>query len=102
MYKPLFNTVLVEIDDSDAKWGKSDKSEIGADAYREGKVFDVGLLLNHKDFPQIREEVVKQTLLKFVGKQVMWNQGHEAGTVFEHEGKQYAFIHWWDIRGVKE
>jgi hypothetical protein len=36
------------------------------------------------------------------GKYIMWHEGHEAGTVFEHDNKKYALIFWWDIIGVKE
>lgn len=99
MYKPKFNSLLVEIDDKDAKWGKgNDDSMLGA-SYREGKLMHIGHIFPTKDYPSIASA---ESLKASVGRAIMWNEGVEAGTVFEHEGKQYAFIYWWDVRGVKE
>jgi hypothetical protein len=30
----------------------------------------------------------------------MWNEGVEAGTIFEFDNKLFGMIYWWDIRGV--
>lgn len=99
MYKPLFNTLLVEV--SKDKWGSGiDESMLGTD-YREGTVRDVtSILVETKDYPSIDDTLV-QTILDLKGKEIMWNQGHEAGTVFEEDGKMYCCVYWWDIRGVK-
>lgn len=107
MYKPLFNKVLVEIDDQDAKWGSGNNENLGGEAYREGKLiesnvtfpFVYGDLLLPDDLDP--EEVINE-LHSLEGKTVMWNEGHEAGTVFEEDGKKYALVYWWDIIGVKE
>lgn len=99
MYEPLFNQVLVEIDDKEAKWGKgNDDSMLGA-SYREGLLLSVGEVIptqEHHDYNPW------PNLEPIVGKQIMWNEGHEAGKVFEHEGKMYALVYWWDIVGVKK
>jgi len=108
MYKPKFNHVLVEIDDNAAKWGKSDDGNLGGEVYREGRVLEVpdrGNLFafgDTKEMPFESQEFLIATLASYVGKQIMWNEGHEAGTVFEHGGKKYALIYWFDIIGVKE
>lgn len=104
MYKPLFNQVLVEVDTESDKWGRgNDDSMLGKD-YREGTVKDIGLVMSTKDFP-IPGDVLEsfhESLLMFVGAEVMWHQGHEAGQTFEEDGKLYALIHWFDLIGVKE
>lgn len=105
MYKPLFNQVLVEVDTESDKWGTgNDDSMLGKD-YREGTVIEIGDVVPTADYPEVpvdRVPVVHTTLPKLVGKQVMWNQGHESGKTFEHEGKMYALVFWWDLVGVKE
>ena len=106
MYKPKFNKVLVEIDDADAQWGKSSESNPLTDAFREGKVVELGeLLFGFGDTARLNQdtlEVIADSVKKLVGKQIMWHEGHEAGTVFEENGKKYALIYWWDIIGEKE
>lgn len=100
MYKPKFNKVLVEIDDKDAQWGKSSESNPLTDAYREGKLLEVGLMIATADYPSIGEDTFRLVSAD-IDKQIMWHQGHEAGTVFEEDGKKYALIYWWDIIGEK-
>lgn len=104
MYKPKFNHVLVEINDKDAKWGAGDDGNIGGVVYREGSVIEVGDLVITHEYPLPNDGLLllEEALKLFVGKQVMWNEGHEAGTVHEENGKKYALIFWWDIIGVKE
>jgi hypothetical protein len=103
MYKPLFNTVLVEISDQDAKWGSGTNENIGGEAYREGTLIEVGGILMTAEYPNSDDaiEEIDNRLKLFVGKTLIWNEGHEAGTVFEEAGKKYALLYWWDLRGVK-
>lgn len=112
MYKPKFNKVLVEINDEDAQWGTSSESNPLTQAYREGIVIEVGKIIPTADQPVgFYDEDKKIGSLVYgtvdgftkalVSRRVMWNQGHEAGTVFEEAGKKYALIYWWDIIGEK-
>lgn len=101
MFKPTFNHVLVEIDDKDAEWGKSSDGNIGGEVWREGKVLDWGEVYETPDHSVPNEELVA-ILEPLNGKHIMWNEGHEAGTVFEENGKKYCLIYWWDIIGVKD
>lgn len=100
MFKPMFNHVLVEVDDKDKAWGGGNNENIGGVAYREGTVISVGSYVPTAEYPLIND-LVDIFLLEAPGKHVMWNEGHEAGTVFEEDGKQYGFIYWWDIIGVE-
>lgn len=102
MYKPKFNHVLVEINDKDAKWGSGDDGNIGGVVYREGKVIDAGDVFETSEYPDLDVDDVVEMIAELKGKEVIWNEGHEAGTVFEEDGKKYALIYWWDIIGVKE
>lgn len=102
MYKPKFNHVLVEIDDKDAKWG-TDEGNLGGVVYREGTLLSIGLLIPTSEYPNIDLLInAHDDLIAAKGQTVMWNEGHEAGTVFEHDNKKFALIYWWDIIGVKE
>lgn len=100
MYEPKFNSVLVEIDDADAAWGNGNDESMLGKSYRYGTFVTAGELFATKDY-QLEAEEIADILRPLEGKQIMWNEGVEAGTVFEHDGKQYGFIYWWDIRGVK-
>lgn len=106
MYEPLFNTVLVEIDDSEAKWGTGNDDSTLGKSYRFGTVVTFGQFLPTADYPVWKGIPSDKALIVIIseleGKQIMWNEGVEAGTVHEHDGKQYAFIYWWDIRGGKQ
>jgi len=99
MYKPLFNKVLVEINDEEAKWGSgNDDSMLGA-SYREGKLIsrsECHPVPDHPEFNPLNQ------LDDLVGKTIMWHEGTEAGTVFEENSKKYGLIYWWDIIGVKD
>ena len=99
MYKPLFNTVLVEINDKEAAWGKGNDDNLGGEVFREGKVVEVGLMMPTKDYAGIPSTASFNDVV--MDKAVVWNEGHEAGTVFEEDGKKYALLYWWDLRGVK-
>lgn len=101
MYKPKFNHVLVEIDDKDAKWGNRDEDNLGGVAYREGTVIDTGEVFTTQEYPDLDVEEIASLISDLQGKKVMWNEGHEAGTVFEDNDKKYALIYWWDIIGEK-
>jgi hypothetical protein len=103
MYDPLLNSVLVEIDDKDSEWGSgNDESMLGA-SFSKGKLIKVPQqIIQTEQYPLDMEGAAYLTkkLEQLVDKSIMWNEGTEAGTVFEHEGKKYGFIYWWDIRGV--
>ncbi len=104
MYQPKFNHVLVEIDDKDAEWGKSSDENLGGQVYREGKLLAVAdRLFSNESVPvsDLDLDEVKSDLEKLIGKQIMWNEGHEAGTVFEENGKKYCLIYWHDVIGAK-
>lgn len=105
MYRPLFNQVLVEVDTESDKWGTgNDESMLGKD-YREGIVVSIGLIVPTNDHPfpgGAVDTIVLDTIEGTIGKQIMWNQGHEAGKTFEHEGKLYALVYWWELVGVKD
>lgn len=107
MYKPLFNTVLVEIDDEEAKWGNGNDDSMLGKSYRQGKVISKGMMIPTADY--LIDKLNPSDITKWLevwndigGKQIMWNEGTEAGTIHEHDGKQYAFIYWFDIRGIKD
>lgn len=102
MYEPLFNTVLVEIADPDAKWTSTDDSMTGK-AFSKGKVIRVGAFTPTNDYPLNPDgmDALKELVDRLVGRSVMWNEGHEAGTTFEFDGKQFGLIYWWDLRACK-
>lgn len=98
MYDPVWNSVLVQIDDKDAKWGKgNDESMLGA-SFSKGKVIRIG------NFHGTDSHPISTRLMKDVnslkGKQIIWNEGAEAGTTFEFDGQLFGFVYWHDIRGV--
>jgi hypothetical protein len=98
MYQPSFNSVLVEIDDSTAKWGNGNDDSMLGKSYSKGVVKAYGELLPTAEHPVPPNMEHLPSLIT----DVMWNEGHEAGTLFEDDGKQYAFIYWWDLRGARE
>lgn len=101
MFKPLFNQALVEVDTESDKWGTgNDDSMLGKD-YREGTVVEYGQFLPTKDYPKTPDDL-ELSVLAAPMEHIMWNQGHEAGKTFEHDGKLYAFVYWWDLVGVKD
>lgn len=105
MYTPKFNSVLVEIE-VDQWGGGNDESMLGK-SYSKGKVIEFGDIIPTHDYPlegfdnSEQGEMYKYTA-ELTGKSIMWNEGTEAGTTFEVDGKLYGFIYWWDVRGVKE
>lgn len=101
MYKPKFNHVLVEIDDKDARWGTNEEN-IGGVVYREGVICSVGHIVPTSEYPLSQVDTAFITKALPIGQKVMWNEGHEAGTVHEDNGKKYALIFWWDVIGDKE
>ena len=101
MYSPKFNSVLVEIDDKDAEWGGENNAEMLGKSYSKGTVVSLDKLLSTHDHPLPSVSFAK-SVHELKGKQIMWNEGAEAGTTFEEGGKLYGFIYWFDIRGVKE
>lgn len=101
MYNPKFNSVLVEIDDKDADWGGENQEAMLGKSYSKGKVISVGEFIDTNDHPML-PDTKRGHITHLVGKDIMWNEGDEAGLTFEHEGKLYGFIYWWSIRGVKD
>lgn len=103
MYKPTFNTILVEIVVD--KWAPGNDDSMLGRSYREGRIVadQVIKLLPTKDYPlnDNEKEIVADEYESFIGKDIMWNEGTEAGTTFEEDGKLYGFIYWWDVRGLK-
>jgi hypothetical protein len=106
MYEPVLNHVLVQIDDREAAWG-GDQSADGpmGKSYNKGKLISIGDMFPFGDTARLDIEdldAIQKIILKgYIGRPVMWHKGHEGESIFEHEGKQYAFIFWWDIVGVK-
>lgn len=102
MYEPIFNSVLVEIDDKDAEWGSGNDDSMLGKSYSKGKVVRIApYFVTTKEHPLPDGSLVYEDTDKLVGKNIMWNEGAEAGTVFEFDGKQFGMIYWFDIRGVK-
>lgn len=101
MYKPKFNHVLVEIDDKDARWGTNEEN-IGGAVYREGVIRSVGHIISTQEYPLSQEDTAFVVKSLPVGQAVMWNEGHEAGTVFDHDDKKYALLYYFDIIGDKD
>lgn len=101
MYQPKFNSVLVEVDDADAKWGNGNDESMLGKSYSKGKFVMYGEVFATQE-RIISAEEISELIASLMGKDIMWNEGVEAGTTFEEDGKLYGFIYWWDIRGVKE
>lgn len=105
MYQPKFNSVLVEIDDKDAEWGGENSEAMLGKSYSKGKVVQIAKECLDTDSHPLNTNTaaeIKGLLDDMVGKQIMWNEGAEAGTTFEDDGKLYGMIYWFDIRGVKD
>lgn len=105
MYQPKFNSVLVEIDDKEGNWGGSGDDSVMGKSYNKGKVIQVGNLHSTHEHPL--EKLEKDTqlsglLTELKGKDIMWNEGDEAGVTFEENGKLYGFIYYWNIRGCRD
>lgn len=102
MYEPVFNSVLVQIDDKDADWGGGNDDSMLGKSFSKGKIIRVGTVQSYKDtlLTDISQKASQSDLDKLAGKSIMWNEGVEAGTTFEFDGKLFGFIYWWDIRGV--
>lgn len=98
MYEPVFNSVLVQINDEDAKWGAGNEEAMLGKSYSKGTVIELADVIPSKEHPIALVDM--DDLKKLEGKQIMFNEGVEAGTVFDFDGKTYGFIYWWDIRGV--
>jgi hypothetical protein len=101
MYEPVFNSVLVQIDDKDAQWGTGNDESMLGKSYSKGKVIRVAGLISEQTHPLSDSAIdrLKERLEQFKGKQIMWNEGAEAGTTFEFDGKLFGMIYWWDVRG---
>jgi hypothetical protein len=107
MYQPQLNSVLVKLDDRDANWGGGNDGAMLGKSYRKGKLVTYGKCISTLDHPITdtqTAEAIENMLAGLLGKEIMWNEGTEAGTVFEipeQQDAQFAFIYWWDIRGEK-
>lgn len=103
MYDPLFNSVLVEINDKDAAWGSGNDESMLGKSYSKGMIVKISKCFPTQAYPYLPPEgetVLFTDFKDLVGKAIMWNEGTEAGTTFEHDGKLYGMIYWFDIRGV--
>lgn len=100
MYEPVFNSVLVMIDDKDAEWGSGNDESMLGKSYSKGTVVGVGDLIVSHDHPFVPDDHVKK-FDNLKGRKILWNEGTEAGTTFEFDGKLFGMIYWWDVRGVK-
>lgn len=100
MYEPGYNSVLVEIDDKDAQWGAGNDESMLGKSFSKGKFIRLGEFAEDSKYAEETLDEIWPELLKLYGKKILWNEGVEAGTTFEFDGKLYGFIYWWDIRGV--
>jgi hypothetical protein len=103
MYDPIFNSVLVQIDDKDAEWGSGNDESMLGKSFQKGTVIRIGGLtptgqLRAYDTDEL--DALAKDLDKLKGRKVLWNEGAESGTTFEFDGQQFGFIYWNDIRGV--
>lgn len=100
MYEPSYNSVLVQIDDKDAEWGSGNEESMLGKSFKKGVVMAVGDLVEDNKYSQdILDELIPE-LNNLKGKSIIWNEGAEAGTTFDKDGKLFGFIYWTDIRGV--
>src|SRR5436853_540847 len=100
MYEPVFNSVLVQIDDKDAEWGSGNDESMLGKSFTKGKVVRVGDALITQAYPVLPNDYIEK-FKRIVGKDIIWNEGAEAGTTFEFDGKLFGMIYWFDIRGIK-
>lgn len=102
MYQPSFNSILVELQADE--WGGGNDDSMMGKSYREGVVVALGGFMPTNDYPLSADgmNAAHELVKRMTGKHIMFNEGVEAGTVHEHEGKVYGFIYWWDVRGVKD
>lgn len=104
MYAPLFNHVLVEVDDTEAAWGGARDESAGllGASFNKGKLVDYGLIFPYGDSSRLGDgiEYIGDQIKILKDKPVMWHKGHEGDSVFEHDGKKYALLFWWDLVGV--
>lgn len=101
MYEPILNTVLVMINDEDAKYGGGNDDAMLGKSYRKGTIIQFGDFVATDRYPieSVTDYIDRLTQLK--GQDILWDEGSEAGTTFEFDGKLFGMIHWWNIRGVK-
>jgi hypothetical protein len=97
MYEPKFNSVLVEIEQDE--WGGGNDESMLGKSFNKGTVVSAGDLLDTRDHPINGMKV--EDITDLFNKQIIWNEGAEAGTTFEYDGKLYGFIYWYDIRASK-
>ena len=104
MFSPKFNSVLVEIDNKDGEWGGSGDDTVLGKSFHKGKLIKIGERLTTQANPISEQDSVRiaEMLSDTKGKTIIWNEGDEAGTTFEYEGKLYGFVYYWNIRGVRE
>jgi hypothetical protein len=102
MYKPAFHQVLVRLDTESDKWGTGNDDSMLGRSYNKGHVEAVGIVFTTDQVPMASNNI-KVMLEDFEGKDILFNEGSEAGKTFEDEkGKLYALIDWWNIVGVKD
>jgi hypothetical protein len=103
MYEPIINSVLVQIDDKEGEWGGGNDESMLGRSYSKGTLIRIGDFVRTADYPFLSPDSIgalKSDIAKLQGRQILWNEGTEAGTTFEFDGKLFGMIYWWDIRGV--
>jgi hypothetical protein len=101
MYDPIFNTVLVLIDDKDAEWGSGNDESMLGKSFSKGQIIRMGDFVATDKYPIETVKFVAKDIARLKGQKILWNEGAEAGTTFEFDGKLFGMIYWWDIRGVR-
>ena len=103
LYRPLGNTVLVELIDEDEVYGTGNDDSMMGMSYQYGKLLEVGPIFATADYPDVVEnaEALLDKCIPKPSERILFNKGAEANAQFTHEGKQYALIFWHDIRGVE-
>lgn len=103
--KPLNNHALVEIQREYTEVVRYNKDEV----LQRGTVINVNFSNYHitgMGGMRILESDAEYKALtaeldSLVGCTVMWSEGTEAGTIFKHEGKEYALIPFWRLIGFE-
>lgn len=98
MYEPKFNSVLVEIEQDE--WGGGNDESMLGKSFSKGTAISYGEVYATETNILTGEEV-SELVSSIIGKQIIWNEGAESGTTFEHDGKLYGFIYWYDVRASK-
>lgn len=100
-YKPALNQVLLELDTTEDKWGTGNDDSMLGRSYNKGTVVELGIFFATADYPMLGR-TASEMMKDFLGKEVMYNEGTEAGKTFEDGDKLYALVDYWQIVGYRE